>query len=180
MAQMTALALVQSLLETVGVRSILVGGFAVVHYGYQRATQDLDLMIMEEDLPKVKEALERDGLSMTNLSDVCAKFKKSGFGLEAVDFVMVSSATFHKVLQSGQRVVISGKDFVVPSLENLIAMKLHSIKQDPEERMMKDLPDIARLLRTNNIDPRSSFFQDLCLKFGTQESYDTLLRFFKA
>ena len=178
MAERTPLDLIQSILTQAGIQSILIGGFAVIHYGYQRATQDLDLMISEEDLSKVKEVLEKEGFAMTKASSLCAKFKKSGFGLEAVDFVLVAPPTFHKIMQGGHSVAISGKDFIVPSLEHLISMKLHAIKQDPKERIIKDLADIAHLIQIKNIDPRSNTVRDLCLKFGTQEIYDKLLVFF--
>ena len=56
-------------------------------------------------------------------------------------------------------------------------MKLHAIKQDPRERMIKDLPDIAHLLKANNTDPRSSSFREICLKFGNQDIYDKILMF---
>ncbi len=178
MADQTSLEIVQKALARAGVKTILIGGFAVIYYGYQRATQDLDLMICLDDLANATMALENEGFVMAIASDVCAKFKKKDLDLKAVDLVLVEKTTFQNVWKGGHSIPMAGTDFMVPSLEGLLAMKLHAIKQDPIKRLLKDIADIARLLDANGLDPRDNAFKQLCLRFGTQDIYDKILVFF--
>lgn len=70
---------------------------------------------------------------------------------------------------------LSGRKFLVPSLEHLIALKLHAAKQDLEGRDYRDLGDILGLVRDNQVDVRSDPFRELCLKFGTNDLYQMIL-----
>ena len=64
---------------------------------------------------------------------------------------------------------------MVPSLDNLIALKLHSLKYNIRVRQNKDLPDIVNLMRINNIAFKDKKFKKLCLKYGTEEIYNQIL-----
>ena len=70
---------------------------------------------------------------------------------------------------------IAGRKFTVPSVEHLIALKLHSIKNNPKLRENKDMADIVELIGVNKIEVRKDSFRDLCLKYGNKELYDKIL-----
>ncbi|MCG3205017.1 MAG: hypothetical protein KCHDKBKB_01734 [Elusimicrobia bacterium] len=91
-----------------------------------------------------------------------------------IDFLFTDEETLKAVIRDGQEITISGEPFIVPSLDHLIAMKLHAIKQNPERRELKDLLDIAALIKENNIDIESDSFRNLCLQYGSQKSYEKL------
>ena len=61
----------------------------------------------------------------------------------------------------------------MPSVFHLIALKLHSIKNNPK-REITDFPDIIRLISYNNIDVDSGDFRALCLRFGTEDLYERI------
>ena len=59
------LAALRGLLAEAGVPHALVGGVAVLHHGYVRATRDLDLLLSRSDLPRLEPLLDRHGFART-------------------------------------------------------------------------------------------------------------------
>lgn len=92
-----------------------------------------------------------------------------------VDFMFVDEETLTKILKEGKELKIAGQRFVVPSLNHLIALKLHSIKYNPKVRFGKDFPDIVSLIRINGVNMKGKEFKELCVKYGTDELYRQLL-----
>ncbi len=175
----TIVEIIATQLKAAGIPHILVGGFAVNYYGYPRATQDIDFMIIDGQLSAAKETLEEAGFQMKGVSQVCANFQKPNMGLKGMDLLLVSQDTFDQVRKDGRRASLAGIEIIVPSLDHLIALKLHAIKSDPKERALKDLPDIVYLLRINKVDVRKQEFRDLCLRFGTPQIYEDIVKYFK-
>jgi len=93
------------------------------------------------------------------------------------DFLLTDPGTFSEILKESKEVSIAGCKFKVPSLRHLIAMKLHSIKNDPKNRQLKDLPDLVKLVRENGLDWSSPSFRELCLQYGDEQTYNQLLKF---
>ncbi len=89
--------------------------------------------------------------------------------------MFVDEETLRKIKSNGKTLRIAGQKFVVPSLDDLIALKLHSIKFNPKIRLSRDLPDIVNLIRINKVDAKDRKFKELCLKYGTEEIYQKLL-----
>jgi predicted nucleotidyltransferase len=69
-----------------------------------------------------------------------------------VDFLHADSDTIKELLSRAVSVVVHGASVKVPMLNDLIAMKLFSLAQNPERRMGKDLPDIVHLTLFNKLD----------------------------
>ena len=69
-----------------------------------------------------------------------------------------------------------GEKLIIPSLDHLIALKLHAIKHNQRNRIWKDLPDIIRLIQMNNIDCKNEAFKEICLKYGNHEIYKIILK----
>ena len=74
---------------------------------------------------------------------------------------------------------MAGVEFIVPSLNHLLAMKFHAMKQSPKLREMKDLLDVAVMIKENKVNVSSDDFRDLCLRYGTPEIYKKILDQFK-
>ena len=72
--------------------------------------------------------------------------------------------------------LIAKQKFIVPALEHLIALKLHSMKHNPKLRENKDMPDIVELIKRNNVKVKSKEFKELCLKYGTEGFYKKILK----
>jgi hypothetical protein len=159
-----------------GVSCVLIGGFAINHYRVTRQTADVDFLITKEDFDKISGFLEKAGYKKALLQENFAQFQSSRLSLLDVDFMFVDRETLAKIMKEGQRFRIAGETFTVPSLYHLIALKLHSIKNNPKLRMTRDLPDIINLIRVNKINVHDKEFKDMCLKYGTVEICDQIMK----
>jgi hypothetical protein len=88
----------------------------------------------------------------------------------------VDPETLEEVYSQGRTVEIASEHFRVPSLDHLIALKLHAIAQNPSARESVDLPDIIRLVRANHIDSAEVSFKQLVLSYGSQALYDQIAK----
>jgi len=167
---------IKGVIDKTGVACVLIGGFAVNYYKVTRQTADVDFLITREDFDKIAPILEEKGYKKDLVQTVFARVKDNGMYLMDIDFMFVDRATLEKAINSGQKIKIADEEFTVPSLENLIALKLHSIRYNPDIRRHKDLPDIINLIKINGIEVREGSFKQLCLKFGTEALYDEILK----
>ena len=154
---------------------ILIGGFAINFYKVTRDTLDVDFLITKEDFAKIKDALLGAGYAEEFATDVVVRFSNKQEALD-IDFMIVDKATREKIREDGKEIEVVGEKLVIPSLDHLIALKLHAIKHNQKGRIWKDLPDIIGLIKMNKIDCRGRSFRDLCLKYGSDEIYQTILK----
>lgn len=158
-----------------GVSCVLIGGFAVNHYRVTRQTADVDFLITKEDFDKISGLLKKAGYKKALSQENFVQLHSSHLSLLDVDFMFVDQETLKKIMKEGERFKIVGQTFTVPSLHHLIALKLHSIKHNPKLRLTKDLPDIINLIRINEVNVKDKKFKELCLKYGTVETYDKIV-----
>ncbi len=171
--------LISDVTQREGVPCILIGGFAVNYHKVTRQTADVDILITKENFEKIADLLEEAGYKRNLIHDNFVQYKSSKLSLMDVDFMFVDKETLTKILKEGKEFKIVGQKFIVPSLNHLIALKLHSIKYNPKIRFVKDFPDIVSLIRINEIDIKNKEFKELCLKYGTDEIYRQLLEILK-
>ncbi len=167
----TVFDLIATEFKKAGIDYILIGGFAVNAYKYGRSTKDIDFMIAEEDGPKASEILQRAGFKEFHKNENFLRFDGGQRYGWIVDLVFTNRQTLSQLIEHGGTAQIVGQTIPVPSIEHLIAMKLHAIKQQPEKRRSKDLLDIAQLIEINKIDFKNPKFREFFLKFGTPELY---------
>ncbi len=176
MSYQSAFHLLSDIAKKTGISLVLIGGFAVNYYKYARQTVDVDFLITKEDFQKILELLEAAGYKMDYSQEVFARLiSTKGSLLMDIDFMFVDEETLDKIIKDSQKTSIAGCEFTVPSLEHLIALKLHAVKYNPKLRLTKDIPDIINLIRINKLDVKSEKFKELCLKYGTQELYQNIL-----
>jgi len=159
-----------------GIFFVLIGGYAVNYYKYTRQTVDVDFLINEQDFPKALALLQSAGYKISHKQEVFVRLvsDKKPFLMD-IDFMFVDQETLDKIIKNSQKIDIAGCGFRVPSLEHLIALKLHAVKYNTKLRIFKDIPDIINLIRINKVDAKSKKFKELCLKYGTQELYHKIL-----
>lgn len=167
--------LISSILDTAGVRCILIGGFAVNYYKVTRQTADIDFLITKNGFEKIAGLLEKEGFTQNYAQEVFVRLQSAKAGLMDIDFMFVDEETLDKIIKEGKQVSIAGEKFIVPSLNHLIALKLHAIKYNPKIREYKDFLDIIELIRVNKVEVKSREFMQLCLKYGTEELYNKIL-----
>ena len=155
---------------------VLVGGFAVNHYKVSRATADVDLMMTEENYERALSLFKQNGYKETVRTSLFARLEGNEPLLMDLDVLFVDPKTFEGIVSESVAIEINGKKLKVPSLNHLIALKLHSLKNNFAHRQIPDLVDIINLVRINQIDVRKDSFRELCLKYGTQELYEKVLK----
>lgn len=165
--------LLASIFNETKARCVLIGGFAVNYYKVSRQTADIDFLITKDDFKKILGLLEEKGFKKDYEQEVFARLIGDEPHLMDLDFMFVDKETLDKIIAQGAQISIAKQQFIVPSLNHLIALKLHAIKHNPK-REYRDLPDIIELIRINKIDAKDAGFKKLCLKYGSGELYNKI------
>ncbi|MDP2939321.1 MAG: nucleotidyltransferase [Candidatus Omnitrophota bacterium] len=179
MNNQSAFHLITQIMQKENVSGVLIGGFAINFYKVTRQTADIDFLITKEDFDKISVALEKSGYRQSRFEENFVQLKSSNLSLMDIDFMFVDRETLTKILDEAKPVKITGKTFIIPSLNHLIALKLHSIKYNPKIRLLSDLPDIISLIRINDVNIHTKGFKELCLKYGTEDIYEKILEALK-
>ena len=159
-------------LPEAGIDFLMIGGHAVNHYGFSRATLDVDFMVAANDVPAVRDAMTASGF--TNVSEgVNVVFFNHPDSSIRVDFLPVDEETLATLLGDAVAVKYGDFDVKVPSLGNLIAMKLFALGNP--KRMERDSADIVHLVVENGLSPEG-VLKPLCERFSTQDVYRELER----
>ena len=153
-------------LASSGIACLLIGGFAVNHYGYTRNTLDIDWMIASDNKDDVRRIMAQAGFTNVAVHENVTFFNRPGSPLR-VDFLHVDGQTLAQLLARASSVVLYGRIVRAPSLRDLLAMKFFALAQAPERRMDKDLPDIAYLSILNNLDPERDL-HPLAQRYATE------------
>ena len=132
-------------------------------------------MITKEDFEKISGLLEKAGYSRDYIEKVFTRFKAPESYQMDIDFMFVDRDTIDKIIKDGKEISIAKQKFIVPSIDALIALKLHALKYNIKIRQNKDLPDIIDLISINKVDFKSKKFKELCLKYGTEEIYNQIM-----
>ncbi len=159
-------------LPEAGVDFLMIGGHAVNHYGFSRATIDVDFMIAASDMDAVRSVMKEAGFSNISQSENVVFFNKPNIPVR-VDFLQADPETMQALLLDAQSIDYGGQSLKVPSLPNLIAMKLFALKSGSPKRWEKDLPDIAHLAIENGLDAETDL-KPLCERYGNPEIYAKL------
>lgn len=155
-------------------RFLVIGGHAVAAHGYNRATFDVDLLGRQADREKWKARAAEAQLTMASEMSAFIQFDQAdGDGL---DIMFVNESTFENLWKDSEERDFGGQKARVPSLDHLIALKLHVLKQGLRHRTMKDADDVETLARRNGLDFTLPKYEELFLKFGNREIYETFLR----
>ncbi|MBL7198396.1 MAG: nucleotidyltransferase [Candidatus Omnitrophica bacterium] len=171
----SAFHLISDISKKTGISCILIGGFAVNYYKFTRQTADIDFLITRNDFEKISGLLEKVGYKKDFSQDVFVGLKSNKLYLMDIDFMFVDRETLDKIIKDGKGIDIAKHKFIIPSLNNLIALKLHSLKYNFKLRQARDIPDIVSLIKINKMDVKDEGFRKLCLTYGTEEIYDKIL-----
>lgn len=171
----SAFHLISDTINKTGISCVLIGGFAVNYYKFSRQTADIDFLITEEDFNKIQTLLEGAGYTKEFKQKAFARLKSNKLYLMDIDFMFVDKETLDKIILHAKEIVIAKHKFAVPSLMNLIALKLHSLKYNFSVRRGKDLLDIISLIKLNKVDAKTKEFHQLCLKYANEDIYRKIL-----
>ena len=137
-------------LDAAGVRYALIGGFAMALRGVQRATVDLDFILMLDDLPRADAVLRDAGYRRAFHSENVSHYVgdqtvDDGAGLGRIDLLHAFRGPSLSMLRRAERIGVAGAlDLPVVQVEDIIGLKVQAAVNDPE-RAAADWTDIRLL-----------------------------------
>jgi predicted nucleotidyltransferase len=159
-------------LPKAGVEFLMIGGHAVNHYGYTRATLDVDFMIAAEKVSVVRQVMKDAGF--TNISEgETVIFFSLPDSVVRVDFLPVDSGTLSELLSRAVRVEYGNVPLKVPALKDLLAMKLFALKGGHPRRKDRDMADVVHLVAENKLTAETDL-KPLCERFATDRIFQEL------
>jgi len=128
-----------------GVRYALIGGLAYGQYAPPRATQDMDLLVLVEDVGKVRQLLPGSYLRGTAIAGI---YDFEGTRLDVQPAKRRAQAA---AIANAVNGTFEGEPVKVASLRDLLFLKLWASVERPElEKKLQDQADIASLLVHNS------------------------------
>jgi hypothetical protein len=160
-------------LNVAGIRFLLVGGYACQAYGVSRSTMDFDIAVREEDAEGVNRVLTAAGYARKVQTGSFARYRHESVWLMDVDVLHLTRATMEKLEKEARTRRTGTREFQVPSVAHLVAMKLHAIRNNAE-REKRDVEAIAQLLTVNPgaVSPEET--RELCERFGPPGIWEIL------
>jgi len=133
-------------------------------------------LVLKSDKQKWRELLAGLHYECFNDSEGFQQYKKSGQEAWPLDLMLATQETFDGLLAAATPATV--QDAVVPlvSLEHLIALKLHVLKQGRLHRFLKDFEDVIQLVRINHLDLQSAPVRALFIRYGTADLYEKIKR----
>ncbi|MEW6745887.1 MAG: nucleotidyl transferase AbiEii/AbiGii toxin family protein [Planctomycetota bacterium] len=158
-----------------GISFILIGGHALNVYGVARQTGDVDIVVRAEDRNEWRAILTSLGYKLYHDHPSFMQFMAPSIDTWPVDLILVDGPTFTGLHHDGREVELGAARVIVPSVEHLLALKLHVLKQQQPERELRDLEDILGLIERARVDVSRPAFLHLCEKYGTREIHDRIV-----
>jgi hypothetical protein len=152
---------------------LVIGGFAVIAHGYARSTTDLDFLVRRAQQHEWQAQLAEHGYRIVHQQNTFAQFASEQS--MNVDLMFVNDETFDKMWKASEVKIVKGKEARFPTLEHLIALKLHVCKQNIPHRILRDMDDVLTLINLNGVDLRKDNWRELFKKYGTIELYEKIL-----
>jgi predicted nucleotidyltransferase component of viral defense system len=151
---------------------LLAGGWAVCHHGYSRFTHDIDWVCSRANETKAIEIMQSLGFRIA-FQAMATRFKHPiHLDLPPVDLIWVSEESFKIMAQDQVKTGRHGTMNVI-SMQTLLAMKLHALK-DNENRKGKDLLDIRHLLDETGHHLNEQTIRTLCARYGPPGAYEMI------
>ena len=172
-ALMTTAEVLKACAEQSRLPFLVIGGHAVILHGYQRSTADLDVLIRRNDLDAWVKALAKVNYVPDYVHRTFARFRSSAGAID-LDLMLVSDETFQKMSAESKVSKFEQTSISIPSIEHLIALKLHALKQDLRHRRLRDADDVINLVLKNGINVEESRWREIFERHGTLDWYERI------
>ena len=150
---------------------LLVGGLAVNYHGFTRNTIDIDFMMTLTDVDTMVKAMKNAGFTSYSIQPLVLFFQKPDIPVR-IDFIRTDPETLRKLNCSAVDIQIGDCNVKIPSLYDLLAMKLHSFCQSGMDRD-KDMTDIVSLCVIHNVDVET-ILHPLAQKYASEMIYQLI------
>ena len=148
----------------------------MIQHGYTRVTADLDLLVLRSEQEKWRGLLSTLSYECFNDTEGFQQYKKSGKDAWPLDLMLANQETFDGLFAAAASATVQQAVVPLVSLEHLIALKLHVLKQGRLHRFLRDFEDVVELVRIHNLDLQSAPVKGLFLRYGTAELYEKIKR----
>ncbi|HMJ90331.1 MAG TPA: nucleotidyl transferase AbiEii/AbiGii toxin family protein [Candidatus Acidoferrum sp.] len=156
------------------VRFIVIGGHAVNEHGFQRGTEDADIMVCRDDRETWSRALDQLGFQMRHDGGAFLQFSSESPGEWDLDLMLVSQETFQRIIADAEQRRLEDATICIPSLRHLVALKAHALKNGKGLRVLKDMTDVAELLKLHRVSSDAEWLRETFVKYGDNESYERI------
>ncbi|MCR4336451.1 MAG: nucleotidyltransferase family protein [Candidatus Omnitrophica bacterium] len=159
------------------VRFALIGGFALHAAGHTRTTDDIDFLVFQEDVAKIKAIMLSLGYELVHESEDVANYLGPAKPLGGVDFLYARRKYTRAMLERAKAQKVLDDRFQVKVIlpEDLIGLKVQSSSNDPK-RHHQDLADIEILLRIHRNHLDLNLVQEYFDLFDRREELKAILR----
>jgi predicted nucleotidyltransferase len=157
-------------------RFLVIGGHAVIEHGFQRATEDADILVSKNDRDRWLQLAAELGYRPFHDGGNFIQLKSDNPSDWDLDFMLVSAETFERLIAAARNSQVEGAAVMFPSLEHLLALKLHALKHGRGLRVLKDITDVAQLIAANGVDSNSAWLRSLFEKHCNLETYERVLK----
>ena len=132
--------------DAAGIRYGLIGGLAMAARGVQRATFDLDLLLMLSDLDRAHRILSDQGYTRIFHSENVSHYQNQQAALTRVDILHAFRGPSLGMLQRADRLNFTAACALpVLKIEDLVGLKIQALVNNPM-RALGDWNDIHRLV----------------------------------
>jgi len=150
---------------------LLIGGLAVNYHGFTRDTMVIDFMMALPDVHVLVNIMREAGFTSYDIQPMVVFFKRPDHPVR-IDFLRIDSTTLEKLNRSAVKINIGNYQVKIPSVNDLLAMKLHSFHQSNMCRD-KDMTDIVALCVIHNISA-DTVLHPLAQKFASETIYQQI------
>lgn len=155
----------------------LMGGFALQAAGVTRTTQDIDMLVLSEDSPKVKEIMLKHHYELLYESEEMLNFTSKNFELGRVDFLLARRKyTLAMLKRAKEEHVLGGKFKIkVLSAEDQIGLKVQASSNNPK-RLLQDMADVKMLMENNYPKLDLKLIREYFSLFGREKELNDMIK----
>jgi hypothetical protein len=160
-----------------GLEYLIIGGLAASVHGRPRYTADIDFVIDSSNFGLATRVMQRMSYKIRHQTSAFAQFDPPVAYHPAIDFMLVNSDTWAKLLQKRTFADFGGTE-PYPSVGalHLLAMKFHSAKQPDRKDRLKDCQDIAEVMFKQTISFEDLEKEGIIVKHANKETIDEVSR----
>ncbi|HJU07810.1 MAG TPA: nucleotidyl transferase AbiEii/AbiGii toxin family protein [Rhodanobacteraceae bacterium] len=160
-----------ALLDASGVKYAVIGDLALGPRGWPRGTVDVDFLLHEDFIERVRELLRIHGAQVVSEDEEFSSYLAE---LTRIDFQHARREISLGMLDRAERVSYGDQPIPVIQAEDLIGLKIQAIHNNPTR--LKDVTDIHELLKANwgklDLERVRNYFR----LFNRENDLDGLLR----
>lgn len=155
----------------------LMGGFALQAAGVTRTTRDIDLLVLSEDSPKIKEIMLKHRYELLYESEEVLNFTSKNFEMGRVDFLLARRKYTLAMLKRAKEEPILGGKFKIKvlSAEDQIGLKVQASSNNPK-RLHQDMADVRMLLENNYSKLDLKLIREYFVLFGREKELNDMIK----